>query len=70
MAKNIMIYGKSGWPYTNRAREALKDHDYFDVIKDREKMDEMLKYSKGRRQVPVIVEGDHVTMGYGGTWRV
>jgi len=30
-------------------------------------MDEMLKYSNGGRQVPVIVEGNKVTIGYGGT---
>jgi len=28
---------------------------------------EMLKFSKGGRSVPVIVEGDKVTVGYGGT---
>jgi glutaredoxin len=28
---------------------------------------EMLKHSKGGRSVPVIVEGDKVTIGYGGT---
>jgi len=27
----------------------------------------MLVYSKGVRKVPVIVEGDEVTIGYGGT---
>lgn len=30
-------------------------------------MDEMLKASGGKRKVPVIVEGDTVTVGYGGT---
>jgi len=27
----------------------------------------MLTYSKGRRAVPVIVDGDRVTIGFGGT---
>jgi len=27
----------------------------------------MLGYSKGRREVPVIVDGDKVTIGFGGT---
>jgi len=27
----------------------------------------MLKHSGGKRQVPVIVEGDKVRIGYGGT---
>jgi glutaredoxin len=31
------------------------------------KLEEMLKYAKGARKVPVIVAGDKVTIGYGGT---
>jgi len=27
----------------------------------------MLGYSKGRRSVPVIVDGEQVTIGFGGT---
>lgn len=30
-------------------------------------MTEMLKFSKGGRSVPVIVEGQKVTIGHGGT---
>ncbi len=30
-------------------------------------MDRMLEFSSGRRSVPVIVEGDKVTVGWGGT---
>ncbi len=30
-------------------------------------MERMLKYSKGSREVPVIVEDDKVTVGYGGS---
>jgi len=37
------------------------------VNKDGEKLKEMLKYSKGIRKVPVIVKGDDVTVGYGGS---
>jgi glutaredoxin len=39
---------------------------YFDVRADRTKLDEMLRYSKGVRNVPVIVEGDSVSIGYAG----
>jgi glutaredoxin len=28
---------------------------------------EMLRHSKGKREVPVIFEGGRVTIGYGGT---
>jgi glutaredoxin len=34
---------------------------------DAAKLDEMLKFSKGARNVPVIVEGEKVTIGYGGS---
>lgn len=30
-------------------------------------MEEMLKASDGQRKVPVIIEGDNVTVGYGGS---
>jgi hypothetical protein len=30
-------------------------------------LDAMLKLSGGKREVPVIVEGEKVTIGYGGT---
>ena len=65
-----IIYGKAGWPYTERARAAHKEHAYHDVKQDQERMEEMLKHSGGQRQVPVIVEDGAVTVGYGGTWGV
>ena len=40
---------------------------YYDVILDKERLGEMLGYSKGVRKVPVIVEGEQVTIGYGGS---
>ena len=68
MSDRVIIYGLSGWPYTIRAREAYKEHEFYSVIKDQRKLAEMLKISNGKRQVPVIVEGDKVNIGYGGTW--
>lgn len=51
-----------------KAREAYgAEADYFDVKLDAAKLDEMLKYSKGQRKVPVIVEGGKVSVGYGGS---
>ena len=41
--------------------------EYFDVKASRNDLDRMLKYSHGQRQVPVIVEGEKVTIGYGGS---
>jgi len=37
------------------------------VKQDPGRLEEMLKLSGGRRVVPVIVEGGHVKVGYGGT---
>ncbi|CAB5079428.1 hypothetical protein D3OALGA1CA_1611 [Olavius algarvensis associated proteobacterium Delta 3] len=34
---------------------------------DSKHMDAMLRLSKGVRKVPVIVDGDDVTIGFGGT---
>lgn len=71
MDEKIIIFGKEGWPYTKRARDAFGEKAiYFDVKKDEEKLKEMLEYSKGVRKVPVIVEKENVTIGYGGAWIV
>ncbi len=35
--------------------------------KDSGALDKMLKHSEGGRDVPVIVEGSDVTIGFGGT---
>jgi len=40
---------------------------YIDVHDDAAGMNKMLEASRGKREVPVIVEGEKVTVGYGGT---
>jgi hypothetical protein len=40
---------------------------YKNVQKDKSAMAEMITLCKGRRDVPVILEADKVTIGYGGT---
>jgi hypothetical protein len=37
------------------------------VKKDPAALSRMLTFSNGRRAVPVIVDGDQVTIGFGGT---
>lgn len=44
-----------------------EDASYVDIELDETKLDEMLKYSNGAMVVPVIVEEDKVTVGYGGS---
>jgi glutaredoxin len=40
---------------------------YLNVTRDQTTMDRMLQYTKGRREVPVIVENERVSIGYGGS---
>jgi len=63
--KKILIYGTATCPFCVQARDAYKDRAVFiDVEEDAEKLKEMLAISGGRRQVPVIIEGDKVTVGF------
>lgn len=41
--------------------------EYINVKKNPVDLQRMLAYSGGRRAVPVIVDGDQVTIGFGGT---
>ena len=41
--------------------------EYVNVQKDKAGLERMLKHSKGAREVPVIIEDDKVTIGYGGS---
>ena len=71
MAEKVIIYGKAGWPYTDNARSAYGENaQYVNIKADSKNLEEMLNYSSGVRKVPVIVEGEKVTIGYGGTWGV
>ena len=41
--------------------------EYFNVKKDPAALHRMLGYTKGEREVPVIVEDGRITVGFGGT---
>ena len=41
--------------------------EYVNVKKNAGDLERMLAFSKGRRAVPVIVDGDQITIGFGGT---
>jgi glutaredoxin len=43
------------------------EFEYVNVKKDQVALERMLAFTKGRRDVPVIVDGDRVTIGFGGT---
>ncbi len=66
----VLIFGKDNCPYTQAARDHYAEShiqfQYLNVKKNPADLDRMLAYSNGRRQVPVIVEADTVTVGYAG----
>ena len=41
--------------------------EYINVKKNPAELTRMMKYSRGDRRVPVIVEGEKVTIGFGGS---
>jgi len=71
-ANVVRIYGKDTWPYTTAAREDCEArgvaYEYYNVKKDEARLNDMLAVTKGRREVPVIVDDGKVTIGFGGTW--
>jgi len=68
----VYIFGKDTWPYTQAARDDYQRRhvafEYVNVKKNPAELQRMLGYSDGRRAVPVIVEDEKVTIGFGGTW--
>ena len=67
----VLIFGKENCPYTRAARDDYARRDvafeFIDVRANPAEMSRMLGYSNGRREVPVIVDDDTVTIGFGGT---
>jgi len=67
----VTIFGKDACPYTQAARDDYQRRgvafQYINVKNHPPALERMLGYSKGRREVPVIVDGDKVTIGFGGT---
>jgi glutaredoxin 3 len=67
----VLIFGKDACPYTTAAREDYEARnvpfEYIDVRKSPVELERMMRYSQGSREVPVIVDGDTVTIGFGGT---
>ena len=67
----VLIFGKENCPYTAAARDDYTRRsvpfEYIDVRANRAELDRMLEFSKGHRRVPVIVEDEKVTIGFGGT---
>lgn len=66
----VLIFGKDSCPYTQAARDDYQARrvpfEYVNVKRNPADLQRMLTYSKGRREVPVIVEGERVTVGFDG----
>lgn len=67
----VIIYGKDSCPYTADALASYKARgasvEYVDVTRDPAALERVLSLTRGGRRVPVIVEGERVTVGFGGT---
>jgi len=67
MEDKIIIFGTDTCPFCNQARAAYGDRAvYVNVDEDPGKLKKMLALTGGNRQVPVIVEGEKVTVGFAG----
>ena len=66
----VIFYSKSGCPHCDRQREALvargQAFSEIDVARHPEVIPELLKLTKGRRVVPVVVEGARITIASDG----
>lgn len=71
MPDEVIIYGKDSCPYTRAAIDDYQGREipfrYINVKKDKSELENMLALTRGKRLVPVIVEGGRITIGFGGT---
>jgi len=72
VAPHVTLYVKDGCPHCDRERSALAARGArfteIDVVRHPEVVPELLKLTKGRRVVPVTVEGARITIaGDGGS---
>jgi len=57
MTDKILIFGTDTCPFCRQAREAYGERAiFFNIFEDQDRLKEMLAYSGGNRQIPVIVE--------------
>jgi glutaredoxin 3 len=71
LASSVELYTTSGCPYSEAAREDLEwrgvEFVEYDVEKDREAYERMLRLTGGNRTVPVVVEeGKPIRIGWEG----
>ncbi len=68
--RKVRIYTKTGCPYCAAAKDDFQkrgvDFEEINLSEEPMKIPEMVKLSGGR-QVPVIVDGEKITVGFGGS---
>ena len=71
MDEKVVIFGQDLCPYTSAARADFARRkvpfEYINVLEDDTGLEHMLKLTKGRRKIPVIVEAGKITVGFGGS---
>jgi glutaredoxin len=67
----VVIYGKDGCGYTRAACDDYSKRQvafqFVNVQADPDKLKELMRHTKGKRVVPVIVDDGKVTIGFPGT---
>lgn len=70
MPEQVIIYTRPDCPYCQEAKEDLHKRGVvfteLDVLYNKENRERMIKLT-GKREVPVIVQGEKVTIGFGGS---
>jgi len=71
MSEKAIIFGTDSCPYTTSARKIYAkkgfEVEFVNVQADPGELTRMLEHSNGRREIPVILTGGEVTIGFGGT---
>jgi glutaredoxin 3 len=69
--EKVLIFCQDLFPYTSKSREDFARRkipfEYINVLEDDDGLKRMLEHSKGRRQIPVIIDAGKVTIGFGGS---
>ncbi len=70
MAEKVLIYTRADCPYCHAAKDDFQkrglEYTELDVLYNKENREAMIKRT-GRREVPTIIEGGKVTIGFGGS---
>ncbi len=70
MSERVEVFCKAGCPFCEGLKQKLRQDGVefveYDVQRDPEARERMLQLNGGRRNVPTMVRGSEVTVGYNG----